>query len=65
VSSISHGGGAGDPVPTENVSCSYGAVSEQYSQQGPRGGLGDTVFAGWNATTGQLIAAYPNPCGGV
>lgn len=56
--------GSSGGAPSESVNFSYAAVSEQYSQQRPDGSLGATVFAGWNSTTGQLIASYPSPCGG-
>lgn len=52
-----------DDVPIEQVSFSYGAVSEQYTQQSATGGAGNTVFAGWNATAGALIQTYPASCG--
>lgn len=54
--------GSGDTVD-EEVGFSYGAVSESYTQQKPDGTAGNTVFAGWNATTGKLITSYPDPCG--
>jgi type VI secretion system secreted protein Hcp len=53
-----------EDVPIEQVSFSYGAVSEQYTQQSATGGAGNTVFAGWNATQGALIQTYPASCGG-
>ena len=31
--------------------------------QDAKGSGGPSVFAGWNATTGDLIATYPDPCG--
>ena len=63
VSSVSHGGNTGGENPREQVSFAYGAVSEQYSSQDSKGGIDQTVFAGWNATTGQLIPSYPANCG--
>ena len=54
---------AGDEAPTEKVSFAYAAVSEQYTQQDNTGGIGQTVFAGWNATQGALIQTYPASCG--
>ena len=54
---------AGDETPTEDVSFAYAAVSEQYTQQDNTGGIGQTVFAGWNATQGALIQTYPANCG--
>ena len=64
VTSIQQSGKSGDDVPTEQVSFSYGAVSEQYTQQDNTGGIGTTVVAGWNATQGALIQTYPANCGG-
>ena len=64
VTSIQHAGsGGGGDSPTENVSFGYGAVSLQYTPQDAKGGGLPSVFAGWNATTGELIATYPDPCG--
>ena len=63
VSSIQQSGALGDDAPTEEVSFSYGAVSEQYIQQDNTGNIGQTVFAGWNATQGALIQTYPLNCG--
>lgn len=63
VSSIKQNAGASDNVSTENATFSYAAVSQQYSAQSPDGGIGQTVFAGWNATTGTLIQTYPASCG--
>jgi type VI secretion system secreted protein Hcp len=64
VTSINHsdstGGGS---VPTEDVTFFYTAFSEQYTQQSPSGGIAQTVFAGWNATSGTLIGQYPTVCG--
>ena len=54
---------AGDEAPSEHVSFAYAAVSEQYTQQSNTGGIGNTVFAGWNATQGALIQTYPANCG--
>jgi type VI secretion system secreted protein Hcp len=64
VTSIQHSGAAGgsDSVD-ENVSFAYAAVSQQYTPQDAKGSGGPSVFAGWNATTGDLIATYPDPCG--
>lgn len=64
VSSIQQSGHAGGDVPTEQVSLSYGSVSQQYTKQAADGSADGTVFAGWNATQGALINAYPSPCGG-
>ena len=63
VSSIKQSAGTAENVSTENASFSYGAVSQQYSAQTPTGGAGQTVFSGWNATTGTLIQTYPASCG--
>jgi type VI secretion system secreted protein Hcp len=63
VTSIQHSDAAGSTLPTENVSFFYAAVSEQYTRQNPDGSIGQTVFAGWNATSGTLITTYPAPCG--
>ena len=63
VASIQQSDSGPDPVADEAVSFSSGAVSEEYTTQNPAGGAGATVFAGWNATTGELIATYPTPCG--
>jgi type VI protein secretion system component Hcp len=63
VTSIKHTGSGGDDGPHENVSFYYTAVSEQYSRQNADGSIAQTVFAGWNATTGALITAYPTSCG--
>ena len=63
VTSISDGGSRGGDTPTENVTFGYAAVSEQYTPQDAKGSGGPSVFAGWNATTGDLIATYPDPCG--
>ena len=64
VTSIQHSGSAGGgDTPTENVSFGYAAVSLQYTPQDAKGGGLPSVFAGWNATTGDLIATYPDPCG--
>ena len=62
VTSIQQAGHGGDNS-TENVTFAYGSFSMQYTSQDAKGGADQTVFAGWNATTGQLIATYPNPCG--
>jgi type VI secretion system secreted protein Hcp len=62
VTSIQHSGSGGEDSSQENVSFAYAAVSQQYTQQNATGGE-SSVFAGWNATTGALIATYPNPCG--
>jgi type VI secretion system secreted protein Hcp len=64
VASISQGDSRDSETPTETVSFAYGAASQQYTIQKADGSAGDSVFAGWNATTGQLIAGYPSPCGG-
>jgi type VI secretion system secreted protein Hcp len=56
------GQSAGDNA-NENVTFRYGSFSQQYTSQNADGKIGQTVFAGWNATTGELIATYPNPCG--
>jgi type VI secretion system secreted protein Hcp len=64
VNSVQQGGSSGGDSPNENVSFSYGAVSEQYTQQRADGTSGNTVFAGWNATQGALIQTYPASCGG-
>jgi type VI secretion system secreted protein Hcp len=63
VTSISHSGSGGGDSSIENVTFGYGAVSQQYTPQDAKGGGGPSVFAGWNATTGDLIATYPDPCG--
>ena len=63
VSSIQQAGNSGADVPRESVSFSYGSLSEQYTQQSNTGGIGNTVFAGWNATQGALILTYPANCG--
>jgi type VI protein secretion system component Hcp len=63
VTKIDHSGGAGDDQLAENVSFAYQTVSEQYSRLNASGGVAQTVFAGWNATTEQTLIAYPNPCG--
>jgi type VI secretion system secreted protein Hcp len=63
VSSIQHAGNPADIRPAENVTFRYTAVTERYFRQNPDGSLGTSVFAGWNATTGQLITTYPDPCG--
>ncbi len=55
--------GHGGDTATENVTFRYGSFSQQYTSQNSDGKSGQTVFAGWNATTGDLIATYPNPCG--
>ena len=55
--------GHGGDTTTENVTFRYGSFSQQYTSQGSDGKSGQTVFAGWNATTGDLIATYPDPCG--
>jgi type VI secretion system secreted protein Hcp len=65
VTSVQQGGSAGGAdTPFEQVSFSYGALSEQYTQQSSTGAAGNTVFAGWNATQGALIQTYPASCGG-
>lgn len=63
VSSTQQADSRGSAAPTESVSFSYSAVSQQYAPQRPNGSLGASVFAGWNAVNNQLIATYPNPCG--
>jgi type VI secretion system secreted protein Hcp len=63
VTSLQQGGHGSGDSSTENVTFGYAAVSEQYTSQDAKGGAGASVFAGWNATTGDLIATYPNPCG--
>jgi len=63
VTSIQQSGKTTDDVPTEQVSFGYAAVSEQYNRQDNTGGIGQTVFAGWNATQGALIQTYPLSCG--
>jgi type VI secretion system secreted protein Hcp len=63
VTSVQQSGhGSGDNV-NENVTFRYGSFSQQYTPQDAKGSGGPSVFAGWNATTGDLIASYPNPCG--
>ncbi|HLM10544.1 MAG TPA: type VI secretion system tube protein Hcp [Thermoleophilaceae bacterium] len=64
VASIQQSGQGEDPQPSENVSFSYGAFSEQYSTQKADGTIDQTVFAGWNLNTGLLIQTYPGNCGG-
>jgi type VI secretion system secreted protein Hcp len=63
VTSVQQSGSVGGDVPSENVSFAYTSVSEQYTSQNPDGKGGQTVFAGWNSSTGDLIGTYPNPCG--
>lgn len=63
VASIQQADSRNSATPTESVSFSYSAVSEQYAPQKANGTLGATVFAGWNAVSNQLISAYPSPCG--
>jgi type VI secretion system secreted protein Hcp len=64
VTSINHSDATGSgPAPTENITFFYTSVSEQYTRQNPDGSSGGTVFAGWNATSGQLISGYPTVCG--
>jgi type VI secretion system secreted protein Hcp len=63
VSSIQQGDSRGSESPTESVSFSYGSQSQQYTMQSPTGGAGSSIFAGWNASTGQLISSYPPSCG--
>lgn len=63
VSSTQQADSRGSAAPTESVSFSYSAVSQQYVPQRPDGSLGASVFAGWDAVNNQLIATYPNPCG--
>jgi type VI secretion system secreted protein Hcp len=63
VSSTQQADSRGSAAPTESVSFSYNAVSQQYVPQRPDGSLGASVFAGWDAVNNQLIATYPNPCG--
>ena len=63
VTSIQQSGAGGGDTANENVSFRYGSFSQQYTSQNSDGKSGQTVFAGWNATTGDLIATYPNPCG--
>jgi type VI secretion system secreted protein Hcp len=63
VTSIQQAGSGGEDSSQENVSFAYAAVSQQYTPQDAKGSGGPSVFAGWNATTGDLIATYPNPCG--
>ena len=62
VASIQQASSGGD-ASTENVTFSYGSFSMQYTSQTSDGKAGQTLFAGWNSTTGQLIDPYPNPCG--
>ena len=49
----------------ENVTFAYSSFSQQYTRQDVKGGAAQTVFAGWNSTTGQPINPYPANCGGV
>jgi len=63
VTSISHSGSGGEDSSQENVTFGYAAVSQQYTPQDAKGGGLPSVFAGWNSTTGDLIATYPDPCG--
>jgi type VI secretion system secreted protein Hcp len=63
VTSIQQSGSGGADSSQENVTFAYGAFSQQYTPQDAKGSGGPSVFAGWNATTGDLIATYPNPCG--
>lgn len=56
------GHGGGDSV-NENVTFHYGSFSLQYTSQNADGKAGQTVFAGWNSTNGQLIETYPSDCG--
>jgi type VI secretion system secreted protein Hcp len=63
VTSVNQSDSRGSTSPIESVNFAYGAFSEQYTRQDPDGSLGQTVFAGWNATAGQLIVSYPSPCG--
>ena len=64
VTSIQQSGSTGgDDFSQENVSFAYATFSQQYTPQDAKGSGGPSVFAGWNATTGDLISTYPNPCG--
>lgn len=63
VASIQQADTRDSATPTESVSFSYNAVSEQYAPQNANGSVGSSVFAGWNAVTNQLIASYPSLCG--
>ena len=63
VTSVQQSGSGGEDFAQENVSFAYGTFSQQYTPQDAKGSGGPSVFAGWNATTGELIATYPNPCG--
>ena len=65
VSSQSQSGNRGGDSARENVTFAYGSFTQQYTRLDAKGGAADTVFAGWNTTTGQLIGAYPANCGGV
>ncbi len=64
VTSLDQEDNSGSDGPTEELSLGYGAITLRYSQTGETGGAGQSVFAGWNVTTGQLIATYPQNCGG-
>ena len=64
VTSIEHSDTAGaGAAPLEKLTFFYTAVSQQYFRQNPDGSIGQTVFAGWNATSGTLIGQYPTVCG--
>ena len=63
VTSQQQSGDSGEDTASEKVTFSYGSFSQQYTRQFADGKAGETVFAGWNATTGQLIATYPDNCG--
>jgi type VI secretion system secreted protein Hcp len=63
VTSIQQSGSSGEDFSQENVSFGYAAFSQQYTPQDAKGGGLPSVFAGWNSTTGDLIATYPDPCG--
>jgi type VI secretion system secreted protein Hcp len=64
VTSIEHTGADGaEPAPSEKVTFFYVSVSEQYTRHNADGTIAQTVFAGWNSSTGVLISTYPTTCG--
>jgi type VI secretion system secreted protein Hcp len=54
---------ASSSEPNESVSFEYDTFTERYAPLRADGSLGPSVFSGWNATTGDLMTTYPNPCG--
>jgi type VI secretion system secreted protein Hcp len=56
ISSYQTGGaGAGDIVPTEQVSLNYTKMEVEYKEQKPDGSLGGAVKAGWDLKKNQKV----------